>query len=364
LSAHEDGEVKIAFPLELIGKNESLASLLTLIFYGASYNYTKELWVEWIEFPKAFVSRFRGPRFGIQGVRNYVGIQDRPLIGLILKPRLGVSLEIIASKCEESLLGGVDFIVDDELILDRDSDLSFANRITKLMKIVNKSEKSTGQPKWYVANIGSSPFKSLKYAKIAYEEGVKGLLVNAFTMGFPVIDELIENLSTPMPITIHNMGVGILTRPLIEGSRRSTGVSDALIAKLSRLVGGDIIHAGISNSAWYHEEAWGDPIIALRANFHKILPTFAVAAGGLNIANIWDNISSLGSDVILEAGTGILGYPDGPRKGAAAFRKLVDTLNPNMTDMEAREAIGKLADNDKSFFRCLEYYGYGKNHSQ
>lgn len=360
LSAEDDGRVTLAFPLELIGEREGLTPLFTVLFYGASFNYVKELFIEKIDFPRQFINRFAGPRFGVDGFRTALGVFGRSPIGVILKPRLGVSLDTMAKQAKECLLGGVDFVVDDELMLDRTGDLSFARRVEKLMGIVTEASRSTGERKTYVANIASTPFKALRFAQIAHDNGVGGVLVNAFTMGFPTVAELTETLDGLMPILIHNMGVGILTRPLHSPDpRRPTGVSDALIAKLSRLVGGDAIHAGISSSAWYHNDAWGTPIIAIRSPLHSLRPSLAVAAGGLNVGNLWDNIRSLGPDVVLEAGTGLLGYPGGPRQAATAFRRLVNALRSDMKDDDARETIAKIAAKDTVLERELDRSAFG-----
>src|SRR3990172_1660237 len=225
LRADESGEVVIAFPLELCSPNEGLTQLLTIVFYGASFNYTRELWVENIDIPKAFARNFKGPRLGIAGVREKFGIHARPPLGVIMKPRLGVSLAGIAENCSEALLGGADFVVDDELLLDREGELAFENRVSKMVGIVENAEKATGERKWYTANIAASPLRSMRYARIAHESGASGVLVNAFTMGFSTVDELVNQIEEyGMVVVVHNMGVGILTRPLIsESFKRPTG---------------------------------------------------------------------------------------------------------------------------------------------
>jgi ribulose-bisphosphate carboxylase large chain len=34
---------------------------------------------------------FRGPKFGIEGTRKLTGVQNRPIIGTIIKPSIGLS---------------------------------------------------------------------------------------------------------------------------------------------------------------------------------------------------------------------------------------------------------------------------------
>ena len=49
--------------------------------------------------------RFKGPRYGISGVRNWVGT-DRPIFGSIIKPKTGISPSTFKEMVEE-LVDGV-----------------------------------------------------------------------------------------------------------------------------------------------------------------------------------------------------------------------------------------------------------------
>ena len=42
-----------------------------------------------IRLPDAFARAYPGPKFGITGTRDLAGVQDRPLIGSIVKPSVG-----------------------------------------------------------------------------------------------------------------------------------------------------------------------------------------------------------------------------------------------------------------------------------
>ena len=43
-----------------------------------------------IEFPKQLLASFKGPAFGIAGIRKLLKIPKRPLVGTIIKPKLGL----------------------------------------------------------------------------------------------------------------------------------------------------------------------------------------------------------------------------------------------------------------------------------
>ena len=67
-----------------------------------------------IEFPESFVADFKGPKFGIQGIRDILGVYDRPLLNNMIKPCTGWTPEQGAQLFYEAAVGGVDWIKDDE----------------------------------------------------------------------------------------------------------------------------------------------------------------------------------------------------------------------------------------------------------
>ena len=69
-----------------------------------------------IEFPEEYASEFEGPSYGIEGIRKFAGIQERPILLNMIKPCTGLTPKEGAKIFYETALGGVDFIKDDELL--------------------------------------------------------------------------------------------------------------------------------------------------------------------------------------------------------------------------------------------------------
>eukprot|EP01136_Pigoraptor_vietnamica_P026512 Opistho-1_new@81674 len=44
-----------------------------------------------IDIPESYANHFSGPKFGIAGCRKLTGVQNRPLIGTIIKPSVGLT---------------------------------------------------------------------------------------------------------------------------------------------------------------------------------------------------------------------------------------------------------------------------------
>jgi ribulose-bisphosphate carboxylase large chain len=66
--------------------------------------------------------------------------------------------------------------------------------------------------------------------------------------------------------------------------------------------------------------------LSLTEPWFDVRPVFPVASGGLHPGGVASEITSLGRDIILQAGGGIHGHPDGTRAGATAMRQAVDAV--------------------------------------
>jgi len=73
-----------------------------------------------IAFPDKFLQAFEGPKFGIKGLRDILGVYDRPLFFGVIKPNIGLAPEPFAELAYQSWLGGVDIAKDDEMLCDVD----------------------------------------------------------------------------------------------------------------------------------------------------------------------------------------------------------------------------------------------------
>lgn len=344
--------VNIAYPLEMCKPSDGLTQLLSVILYAAEYNFTSEYRVESIELPKKFSDCFRGPQFGIEGIRHALGIAHRPILGTITKPRRGIPLDILVQKCEESLLGGADYIIEDELVVPERGLGEFRERVFTMAQMVKKVEKATGLKKWYVANINASPSKSLGYAQEAIEAGANALLTNAFTMGFAGFEDFTRHDSISVPVFTCNMGASILTRS------ENMGCSEAVISMTSRLSGADGVFSGISGALWYSSEVLRGSYSALINPFHGKKKAMPVVAGGLNIANLVTNICAMGQDIMLQAGTGILGYPKGPFLMASSMKKVIELIHSPMSEYDAEKKLHDLAKRDREVREALQYHKY------
>lgn len=337
-----------------------LPGLVQLIGAGAEYSYTEEYWVERLMLPPAFVARYRGPRFGPDSWRKRLEVERRAILGLTIGPRFGVKLGDVAQSAREALIGGCDFICDDVLLNDPIGEMSFSERVPRLVDVAREASLTARTKKSYFAFVLGTPKRTLERALWAVEQGADAIITNAAALGLGGLEDLVEGLESmerSVPVVTTNMGIALTSRAPADGGHRlsQTGMSEAVFAKLCRLAGADGVHTGTIGSECYGEMEWNRTMRNVTESLGHTKPCFAVAAGNLSLAQLWSNISQLGPDVLLEVSSGILSYPNGPRAGAAAFRRLADVLDPRlMSDSDAERAIKKISDKDEVLRRVLD----------
>ena len=71
-----------------------------------------------IEFPEDFLNAFKGPRFGISGVREILGAKKRPILATALKP-MGLSSNELAKIATVMVEAGIHLIKDDHSLANQ-----------------------------------------------------------------------------------------------------------------------------------------------------------------------------------------------------------------------------------------------------
>ena len=111
--------VKIAYHAELFEKGNMPQILSSIAGNIYGMKAVKKLKLLDITFPKVLVKSFKGPKFGIQGVRKILNVKRRPMVGTIVKPKVGLSSKKHAEVAFNSWLGGLDCVKFDENLTDQ-----------------------------------------------------------------------------------------------------------------------------------------------------------------------------------------------------------------------------------------------------
>lgn len=337
--------VKVAYPLDLFEEG-NVAQLLSSVagnIFGM--RALKNLRLEDIYFPQEYSRNFKGPILGIEGVQKIFN-ESRPLTATVPKPKVGFDADEYSEVAYQAWTGGIDFVKDDENLTSQPF-IKFEDRLEKVMKVRDKAEEETGEKKVFLVNITAETGKMEERAKQVADYGNEYIMVDVVTAGWSAVQsirEVCEDLN--LGIHAHRAMHAAFTRDPLHG------ISLNVLVKLGRLVGLDNFHVGTGVGKMYGaaEEVvhladicrrqWGD--------FKKVYP---VSSGGLHPGLVPAVIDLFGNEVIIQAGGGVHGHPDGTFGGARALRQSID-LSMNGEDL--RDA----ADRHPELSRALEKWEY------
>jgi ribulose-bisphosphate carboxylase large chain len=141
--------VRVAYPIGLFepGNMPNILSSISGNVFGLKA--VKNLRLEDVDFPPEIVHSFKGPKFGVKGVRHLLKVYDRPLVGTIIKPKLGLKTADHAQVAYEAWVGGCDMVKDDENLSSQAFN-PFENRVTRTLEKRDKAEDRTGEKKVYL----------------------------------------------------------------------------------------------------------------------------------------------------------------------------------------------------------------------
>lgn len=306
--------LQIAFPV--INFGSQIPMLLTTVVGNISMAGRLKLLD--LRFPRAYVEGFQGPKFGIQGIRDLLGVYDRPLLNNMIKPCTGYPPEVGAELFRAAALGGCDIIKDDELLANPSFNEVQA-RVKLYMEVERQVYEETGEHTLYTVNVTDEVPKVFENARRAVELGCNAIMVNYLATGFPVLRALAEDPAINVPILAHMDVAGALY------ASEWHGVSSHLIlGKLPRLAGADIVvFPAPYGKAPVLPEKFQRVAQNLTFPFYHIRPTFPMPSGGITPKMVPQVIKDLGPDIVIGSGGGIHAHPWGPVAGARAFRQAI-----------------------------------------
>lgn len=326
------GRIKIAYPAALFepGSIPQIMSSIAGNIFGMKI--VKTLRLEDISLPKKLVDSFPGPKFGIEGIRKILHVSTRPLVGTIIKPKVGLNEKQHAQVAYEAWVGGCDIVKDDENLTNQSFN-RFEKRVKETLKMRDRAERETGERKAYMPNVTAETLEMLRRARFAKNAGNEYAMIDIITCGWSALQTL-RNQDLGLIIHAHRAGHAAFTRG-------KNGISMLTIAKLARLAGVDQLHIGTAavgkmeataeEAAEIEDEIEKRFIHAKRGihileqEWYNIKPVLAVASGGLHPVSAPEVIARMGTNIVLQFGGGIHGHPNGTTAGAMAARQAVDS---------------------------------------
>ena len=271
-----------------------------------------------VYFPVGFLSRYDGPQFGVPGTRQLSSVHERPLIGTIIKPSVGLSPEATAALVQSLVDAGIDFIKDDELQADGPH-CPFSERAECVMRVINNHAERNGKKVMYAVNITGEIDEMLKRHDKAYSLGGTCVMVSLNSVGLPALVALRKHAR--IAIHGHRNGWGIYSRsPAI-------GMSYVAYQKFWCLAGVDHMHVnGLQNKFCESDDSviasareCLTPMFPAPANGCEIMPVFSSGQSARQAPGTYEALAS--TDLIFACGGGIMAHPGGPGAGVRSLQQ-------------------------------------------
>lgn len=307
------GEIEIAFPTANVGAN--IPALLSTIAGNLfELGEITGLRLLDIDLPPDYAARFPGPSFGITGTRELAGVFERPMIGTIIKPSIGLTPEQTAGMVDAICAAGLDFIKDDELLADPDF-APFDARLKAVMPVLHRHADRLGRMPMYAINISGSIDDMLRRHDAVLAAGGTCVMACINWVGFSGVEHLRRH--TQLPIHGHRNGWGAFTR------HPQLGFSFQAFQKLWRLTGIDHLHVnGIRSKFWEPDDsviASARSCLAPFAGLKPLMPVFSSGQWAEQAPDLFRQLQS--TDLMHLAGGGIIGHPQGIAAGVDSMRQ-------------------------------------------
>jgi ribulose-bisphosphate carboxylase large chain len=332
-----EGVARVAYPTELFEKGSMPQVLSSIAGNVFGLSELTHLRLEDVRFPPEIVESFGGPSLGFREVKSRVGADERPVVGTIVKPKLGLSADEHAEVAYEGWSGGLDVVKDDENLADMEFN-GFYERIEATLDAKRKAEDETGETKLYFPNITAPAGEMKDRADAVVENGGDYVMVDILTAGWSALQEVRDHIGDEVGIHGHRAGHAAFTRLPYHG------VSMLAVAKFARLCGVDNLHAGavVGKMEGGREEV-EEIYEFLRSEWSGCKTTIPVASGGLHPGVVGDVVDILGADTVVQAGGGVHGHPDGTRAGGRAMREAAEAAANGVPVEEHAEGSDALA---------------------
>ena len=312
--------VTIAFPEEdfsiEIGGIPQILSVIAGNLFGLESLHGVRL--EDVEFPSGIEKKYKGPRFGADGLRKILDRPEKPLVGTIVKPKIGLSPKDTAKYVYEGGSGGLTNSKDDETLVDQ-TFCPIEDRTKAIAESLDRL-KEEGHKMLHAINVSTNGDKIVELAEDVQSSGASQIMVDVITCGFAAVQALAEDPKIKVPVHVHRTMHGAFTKDPLHG------ISMLPVTKLVRMCGGDALHIGTLGVGKMSGNVKGDhdnldACLTTDSPYKTVMP---VCSGGVYPGMVGKMIQASGFNVQIQAGGGVAGHPGGVRKGAMGMCQAVD----------------------------------------
>lgn len=379
--------VWLAFPWRLFDRHGNVQNILTYIVGNVlGMKEVSELKLLDVWFPPAMLEQYDGPSYTLDDMRKYLGVYDRPILGTIIKPKMGLTSAEYAEVCYDFWVGGGDFVKNDEPQADQDF-CPYDKMVEHVKRAMDLAVKKTGKKKVHSFNVSAADFDIMierceMIRNAGFEPGSYAFLIDGITAGWMAVQTLRRRYPGVF-IHYHRASHGAYTR-----DENPIGFTVLVLSKFARLAGASGIHTGTAgvgkmagspeedvvaahnilyfrSKGHYFEQSWskipeGDrdaEDLARKDSTHRAIlmdddwrgmkKCCPIISGGLNPTLLKPFIDVMGNtDFITTMGAGCHAHPRGTRAGATAlvqaceaYKKKTDIKKYAKAHKELAEAI-------------------------
>ncbi len=390
--------VWIAYPWRIFDRKGNVQNILTFIVGNVlGMKEVSALKLLDVYFPEQMLEQYDGPSYTLDDMRKYLNIYDRPILGTIIKPKIGLTASEYAEVCYDFWSGGGDFVKNDEPQADQDF-CQYDKMIKYVKEAMDKAVKETGKKKVHSFNVSSVDFNEMiKRCELiinaGFEKGSYAFLIDGITAGWMAVQTLRRKYPNVF-IHFHRAAHGAFTRP-----ENPFGFSVLVLSKFARLAGASGIHtgtAGVGKMAGSPKEdiTAADNILHLAAKGHFFSQSWAqvpendkdiielvkqdfahhiilehdswramkkccpIISGGLNPCLLKPFIDVMKSnDFITTMGAGVHAHPKGTKSGAMALVQACEAYQKKIS-------IQEYAKNHKELAEAIEFFSKNKTKIQ
>ncbi|MBU0761986.1 MAG: ribulose-bisphosphate carboxylase [Candidatus Altiarchaeota archaeon] len=265
--------VWIAYPWRLFDRGGNIQNILTYVVGNVlGMKQVSALKMLDVWFPPAMLEQYDGPSYTIDDMRKYLNVFDRPILGTIIKPKMGLTSAEYAEVCYDFWVGGGDFVKNDEPQANQDF-CPYDKMVKHVKEAMDKVVKKTGHKKVHSFNVSAPDFDTMierceLIRNAGFEPGSYAFLIDGITAGWMAVQTLRRKYPDVF-IHFHRAAHGAFTRP-----ENPLGFSVLVLSKFARLAGASGIHtgtAGVGKMAGTPEE---DIIAAHNIQYFKSMGHF------------------------------------------------------------------------------------------
>ncbi|MBQ9031219.1 MAG: ribulose 1,5-bisphosphate carboxylase large subunit [Parasporobacterium sp.] len=274
---------------------EEFAQFLNVVFGNSSL--LPGITVERVDLSEEQEEWFPGPKFGVQGIRETLGVFDRPIGFTALKP-MGLPTESFVDEAYRCALGGVDLIKDDHGLCNQTFS-SFKDRIRRVCRAVRQANEETGGHTAYVPNLSGRFSEIMDRVHYCEDCGAGGIMLAPGLVGYDTLQFVASH--TQLPVIAHPAMAGCFL------DKGSGGFECGCInGQIPRICGADItVFPNYGGRFSFSEDQCRSIMDRCSEPCGKRRPILPAPAGGMTFEKIPVIRKFYGNDVALLMGGGL-----------------------------------------------------------